>query len=141
MVARADVGYQERPQARIWTEPSYQAFRILHFGIAVLATIAGVDKFTNLLTDWAAYLSPAFAAVSPFSVQSTMYVVGLIEIAAGFMVAVVPRVGAYVVAAWLAGIILNLMLLGNHWDVALRDLGLMLGALALARLAKQHHRL
>ncbi|HVJ18114.1 MAG TPA: hypothetical protein VM686_21990 [Polyangiaceae bacterium] len=141
MVARADVGYEQRPEARIWAEPSYQAFRILHFGIAVMATIAGVDKFTNLLTDWAKYLSPAFAAVSPLSVQSTMYVVGLVEIVAGFLVALAPRVGGYVVACWLGGIILNLALLGGVWDVALRDLGLMFGALALARLAKLHHKL
>jgi hypothetical protein len=141
MVARTDVGYGERPQARVWADPSYQAFRILHFGVAVLATIAGVDKFTRLLTNWVSYLSPAFAAVSPFSAQSTMYVVGVVEIVAGFLVALVPRVGGYVVAAWLAGIIVNLLLLGNAWDIALRDLGLMLAALSLARLAQQHHRL
>jgi hypothetical protein len=141
MVSRADVRYHEAPQVRVWSDPSYQAFRILHFGFGVLATIAGIDKFTMLLANWVSYLSPAFAAISPFNPQNTMYAVGVVEICAGFLVALVPRVGAYVVAAWLALIILNLLLLGNAYDVALRDLGLMLGALALGRLAQRHHRL
>jgi hypothetical protein len=138
MVAHADVGYRRELRTKSWSDPGYQAFRVLHFGFAVLPTIAGVDKFTRLLSDWSGYLSPAFAAASPLSVQSTMYLVGLIEIAAGFLVAVVPRVGAYVVAAWLAAIIVNLLLLGAYWDVALRDFGLLLGAAALGRLSHRY---
>lgn len=139
MVAQADVGLREGTvRSRTWTDPGYQAFRILHLGFAALPAIAGVDKFSKLLSDWTRYLSPTFAAASPLSAQATMYLVGLIEIAAGFLVAVMPRVGAYVVAGWLGAIILNLLLLGTYWDVALRDLGLMLGALALARLARRY---
>jgi len=138
MVARTEAGYRDELRPRTWADPSYQAYRILHFGFAVLPTIAGIDKFTQLLHDWTPYLSPAFARISPFSVQSTMYLVGIIEIVAGFLVALVPRVGAYIVAAWLALIILNLLLLGGAYDVALRDLGLLLGALALGRLAQRH---
>ncbi len=87
------------------------------------------------MADWDAYLSPAFASLSPFGVHATMLLVGVIEMAAGLLVAIRPRIGAWVVAAWLLGIIVNLALLGHSWDIALRDFGLMLGALALARLA------
>ena len=141
MAATTEVGYSENLKAKIGADPGFQAFRILHFGIAVLPTVAGVDKFTRLLSDWTSYLSPAFASASPFSPQATMYIVGLIEIAAGFMVAIVPRVGAYVVATWLALIILNLFLLGHALDVALRDFGLLIAAVALARLSLRYKEL
>lgn len=140
MTAQADVGYRDKGRPEVWTDPGYQAFRILHLGFVVLPAVAGVDKFSKLLASWTEYLSPAFAAASPLAPQTTMYLVGLIEISAAFLVAVAPRIGAYVVAAWLGLIILNLMLLGNYWDVALRDFGLLLGAVALARLSRVHHR-
>jgi hypothetical protein len=117
-------------------EPSYQAFQILHWGFVAAPFLAGLDKFFNLLTQWEGYLSPAFARLSPLSAHATMRAVGVVEIVAAVVVAVRPRLGAYVVAAWLVGIMLNLLLLGHGYDVALRDLGLFLGALALGRLSE-----
>ncbi|MEO6420568.1 MAG: hypothetical protein ABIP39_14235 [Polyangiaceae bacterium] len=116
-------------------EPAYQAFQILHWGFVAAPVIAGADKFLHVLTNWDAYLSPTFAKISPLSTHGTMMVVGVIEILAGLIVALRPRIGAYVVAAWLAGIIVNTFLLGRGYDIALRDFGLLLGALALGRLS------
>ena len=113
--------------------PAYQAYRILHLGFVVAPVVAGLDKFFNLLTDWTQYLSPIVSNV--IEAQTFMYIVGVVEIVAGIGVALKPRIFAYVVAAWLVGIILNLLLLPGYYDVALRDLGLALGALALGRLA------
>ena len=115
--------------------PAYQAFLTLRVGFVVAPILFGLDKFTNLLTDWTTYLAPTLDRLIPGSASSAMLAVGVIEIVAGLVVAVRPRVGGYLVAAWLAGIITNLLLLGDHYDVALRDLGLLLAALALARLA------
>jgi hypothetical protein len=115
--------------------PAYQAFLTLRVGFVVAPILFGLDKFTNLLTDWTAYLAPGVDRLVPGSAASAMLAVGVVEIVAGLVVAVRPRVGGYLVAAWLAGIITNLLLLGDHYDVALRDLGLLLAALALARLA------
>src|SRR5215204_4190308 len=115
--------------------PAYQAYLTLRVGFVVAPILFGLDKFTNLLTDWTTYLAPAIDRLVPGSASSAMLAVGVIEIAAGLVVAVRPKVGGYLVAAWLAGIIGNLLLLGSHYDVALRDLGLLLAALALARLA------
>jgi uncharacterized membrane protein YphA (DoxX/SURF4 family) len=100
--------------------------------------IAGLDKFAHLLTNWDLYLSPQFARLSPLPVHTTMIVVGVIEVIAGLIVAIKPRIGAYVVALWLVGIIVNLLLLGSYYDVALRDFGLCLGALALGRLSQAY---
>jgi hypothetical protein len=115
--------------------PAYQAFLTLRVGFVVAPILFGLDKFTNLLADWTTYLAPAIDRLVPGSAASAMLAVGVIEILAGLLVAVRPKVGGYLVAAWLAGIIGNLLLLGGHYDVALRDLGLLLAALALARLA------
>lgn len=115
--------------------PAYQAYQILHWGFVAAPVIAGLDKFANLLTHWEQYLAPQVANVLPFSAHTFMMIVGVIEIAAGLLVAIKPRVGAYVVAIWLAGIIGNLLLAWNFFDVALRDFGLLLGALALGRLS------
>ena len=98
--------------------------------------IAGADKFFHVLVDWDRYLSPEFADVFHLQAHTLMYAVGVIEIAAGVVVALRPRFGGYLVAAWLAGIIINLLLMADYYDVALRDFGLLVGALALARLAK-----
>jgi hypothetical protein len=117
-------------------DPGYQAYQTLHWGFVAAPAIAGIDKFVQLLTDWDRYLSPTFAKLSPFSVHSTMLAVGIVELAAGLLVALRPRIGAYVVAAWLAGIIINLLFLGSYFDVALRDFGLMLAAIALGRLSQ-----
>jgi hypothetical protein len=115
--------------------PAYQAFLTLRVGFVVAPVLIGLDKFTNLLADWTTYLAPTIDRVVPGSATSAMLAVGVVEIVAGLVVAVRPRIGGYLVAAWLAGIIGNLLLLGSHYDVALRDFGLLLAALALARLA------
>jgi len=122
------------------SDRSYQAYQILHIGFIVAPTIAGLDKFFHLLTNWDQYLAPAIARVLPMGAHPFMLAVGAIEIAAGLLVALKPRIGAYVVAVWLAGIILNLLILGRFFDVALRDVGLLLGALALGRLSEIHER-
>ena len=131
------------PAAGVLTDlrqPAAQAYRLLQVGFTVAPVIFGVDKFLGLLTDWTQYLAPVFPRLLGLSAQTFMYGVGVVEIAAGVLVALKPRYAAYVVAAWLLGIIVNLLLLGQYLDVALRDLGLLLGALALARLAEAHHR-
>ena len=115
--------------------PTYQAYLALRVGFVVAPILFGLDKFTNLLADWTSYLAPAIDRLVPASATSAMLAVGVVEIVAGLVVAVRPKVGGYLVAAWLAGIIGNLLLLGDHYDIALRDLGLLLAALALARLA------
>jgi hypothetical protein len=115
--------------------PTYQAFLTLRIGFIVAPILFGLDKFTNLLVDWTTYLAPAIDRLVPGSASGAMVTVGIIEIVAGLVVAVRPKIGGYLVAAWLAGIITNLLLLGDHYDVALRDFGLLLAALALARLA------
>jgi hypothetical protein len=120
--------------------PTYQAYQILHWGFVAAPVIAGADKFLHLLTNWDTYLAPALAKISPLSTHGTMLAVGVIEIVAGLLVALKPRIGAYVVAAWLVGIIVNLLLLGHGYDIALRDFGLFLGALALGRLSETYDR-
>lgn len=118
---------------------SREAFQILRMGFIAAPILAGLDKFLGLLTDWSQYLWPPLADAVGLSPNALMYSVGVVEIAAGVLIAWRPRLGGYVVAAWLGGIIVNLMLLGDFWDIALRDLGLALGALALARLASTGH--
>jgi uncharacterized membrane protein YphA (DoxX/SURF4 family) len=118
-----------------WNDPRYQAFALLRLGFTVAPIAFGLDKFFNVLVDWPIYLAPWINDIAPGSGQDFMYFVGAIEILAGLAVAVKPRYGAYVVAAWLAGIIVNLLTLSGYYDVALRDFGLLLGALTLARLA------
>ena len=125
------------PSSVMTGAPTYQAYRILQFGFVVAPILAGLDKFTNLLVDWEQYLAPFIGDVIAPGVF--MGIVGVIEIAAGIGVALKPRLFAYVVAVWLVGIIVNLLLTG-YYDVALRDLGLALGALALGRLSEQFGR-
>ena len=112
-----------------------QAFRILHVGFVVAPILAGLDKFFEVLVDWDRYLAPVVPDVLPVSGHTFMLVVGVIEIAAGILVAVAPRIGGYVVAVWLWAIIVNLLIAGDYFDIALRDFGLLVAALALARLA------
>ncbi|MFC8038686.1 hypothetical protein ACFUOZ_04970 [Paenarthrobacter sp. NPDC057355] len=118
--------------------PSKQAYALLRTLFTVAPIAFGLDKFTNILTDWTNYLAPVATTVIPVSAQTFMYGVGVIEIVAGIAVALRPRWGSLVVAAWLLGIIVNLLALGSYFDVALRDFGLMVGALALNRLATTH---
>ena len=119
------------------TRPAYQAYQLLYLGFIIAPLVAGVDKFTNFLTDWDKYLAPVVAGLLPFSAGTFMVFVGIVEIGAAVLVALRPQIGAYVVAAWLAGIVINLLLIPGYFDVALRDFGLMLGALALARLSEE----
>lgn len=114
--------------------PVYHAYKTLHIGYVLLPLIAGLDKFFHALADWTVYLAPQIPAALNLSGQDFMLIVGMVEIAAAALVLFAPRIGGLVVAAWLAGIVVNLFLLGNHFDIALRDFGLMLGAFALSRL-------
>ncbi|MFC4464220.1 hypothetical protein ACFPH6_06505 [Streptomyces xiangluensis] len=123
----------------VFTDPGYQAFVILRTGFTVAPILFGLDKFANLLVDWPAYLAPWINDVVPGSAQAAMYAVGVIEIVAGLVVALAPRFGGWLVAGWLAGIIVNLLTIPGHYDIALRDFGLLLGAVALARLAQRYH--
>ena len=118
--------------------PSYQAFQILRIGFTVAPIIAGLDKFLGLLVNWDQYLPPIVNDMLGGAGHQFMYVVGAIEIAAGIGVFLKPKIFAYVVAAWLVAIILNLLLIPGYFDIALRDLGLALGALALARLSVKY---
>jgi len=123
------------PEAPIDLGAARQAHRILQAGFVVLPILAGLDKFVHALADWDRYLAPFVASQLPVSPHTFMQAVGVIEIVAGLLVALWPAVGGYVVAAWLWGIIVNLVMAGAYYDLALRDLGLSLGALALARLS------
>jgi uncharacterized membrane protein YphA (DoxX/SURF4 family) len=120
-------------------DPGYQAFVILRVGFTVAPILFGLDKFANLLVDWPAYLAPWISDIVPGSAQAAMYAVGVIEIVAGLAVALAPRFGGWLVAGWLAGIIVNLLTIPDYYDIALRDFGLLLGAVALARLAQRYH--
>jgi uncharacterized membrane protein YphA (DoxX/SURF4 family) len=128
-----------RAVAPVATNPGYQAFLILRIGFTIAPIVAGLDKFANILGDWSKYLAPVIPKTVGLSPEIFMRGVGVIEIVAGVLVATLPRYAAYVVAAWLAAIIVNLLILGEYFDVALRDLGLMLGAIALGRLAQGVH--
>jgi uncharacterized membrane protein YphA (DoxX/SURF4 family) len=118
-----------------WHDARYQAYALLRIAFTVAPIAFGVDKFFNVMVDWPTYLAPWINDIAPGSAQDFMYFVGAIEITAGLAVALKPRYGAYVVAAWLAGIVINLLTASGFYDIALRDFGLMLAALTLARLA------
>ena len=121
-----------------WHDPRYQAFSLMRLAFTIAPIAFGLDKFFNVMVDWPIYLAPWINDIAPGSGQDFMYFVGATEIVAGVLVALKPRYGAYVVAAWLAGIVLNLLTHSGFYDVALRDFGLMLAALALARLASMY---
>src|SRR5919106_561986 len=117
-------------------DPAAQAFLLLRIAFTVAPILFGIDKFAEVLTnDWTRYLAAEFNDILPGSAQDGMYIVGVVEILAGVIVFVVPRFGGLLVAGWLAGIIVSLLLVGGYGDIALRDFGLLLGALTLARLA------
>jgi hypothetical protein len=119
-------------------DPAHQAFLLLRTVFTIAPIVFGLDKFFNVLTDWPQYLAGWIDGIVPGTAQQAMYAVGVVEIVAGIVVAVLPRYGAWVVAAWLAGIIVNLLTLPGYYDVALRDFGLLVAALALARLATKY---
>lgn len=123
-------------KAKCCKGPGYEAFQILRFTFTIAPILAGLDKFFYFLTDWTQYLSPTFDVFQ--NPQTTMLVVGVVEIIAGIGVWFKPRIFSYVVALWLLAIIVNLLLLQNFYDIALRDFGLMLSALALGCLSKKY---
>lgn len=120
------------------TDPAEQAFMILRAAFTVAPILFGLDKFFHLMVNWDKYLAPVLSNPLPFTPHQLMFAVGAIEIVAGLVVAVHPRLGGPVVAAWLVGIIINLLLIPGFYDVALRDFGLFLAAIALSRLATKY---
>jgi uncharacterized membrane protein YphA (DoxX/SURF4 family) len=117
-------------------DPAAQAFLLLRIAFAVAPIVFGIDKFANVLTDdWTRYLASQFNDIIPGNASDAMHIVGVVEIVAGLVVAVTPRFGGFLVAAWLGGIIVSLLLVGGYGDIAMRDFGLLLSALTLARLA------
>src|SRR3954453_22230265 len=130
MASNASVGVRT-------ASPAYQAYQVLHLAFIAAPVIAGADKFFHFLVNWDQYLSPLVTRMLPVSGHTFMLGVGVIEVAAGLLVAFRPAIGAVVVGAWLCGIIVNLLLIPGYYDGALRDLGLALGAFALARLATE----
>ncbi len=127
-----------RSRTSLSADPAHQAFLLLRTVFTVAPIAFGLDKFANLLTDWPKYLAPWIDHIVPGTAQQAMYAVGVVEVLAGLLVAVAPRIGAWVVAAWLAGIIVDLVTGPGFYDIALRDFGLLVGALALARLAVRY---
>jgi len=137
--ARTASSVQPLPVTKTLSDPAFQAFWLLRAGFVAAPILFGLDKYFGVLTEWDRYFAPQFSDALGISAHTAMLWVGAIEIVAGVLVAISPRIGGYVVAAWLAGIIVNLLVLGDFYDVALRDFGLMIGALALARLAAAVH--
>lgn len=125
---------------RLKSDPAYQAFVIMRVAFTVAPILFGLDKFFNVMVDWEQYLAPWINDIIPGSASTAMHLVGGVEIVAGIFVALKPRYGAYVVAAWLGGIIVDLLTYSGYYDVALRDFGLLVAAFALFRLAVGEHR-
>jgi uncharacterized membrane protein YphA (DoxX/SURF4 family) len=126
-----------RTHSLLSADPVDQAFLILRTAFTVAPIVFGLDKFFNILTDWPQYLAPWIDGIVPGTAQQAMYLVGVVEIVAGIVVALRPRIGGLIVAAWLLGIIINLLTLPGYYDVALRDVGLFAAAIALWRLASR----
>ncbi len=124
-----------RSTERRLDNPVFQAFTLLRIAFTVAPILFGLDKFFNVLVDWVPYLAPQIDNLVPGTAHQAMLAVGVIEIIAGLVVAFRPRFGGYLVAAWLGGITLNLLIQADFYDIALRDFGLLLAALTLARLA------
>ena len=125
------------PVARLKTDPTFQAFWLMRLGFSLVPILFGADKFAHVMVNWDKYLAPGVQHwLSPFNTaHQTMYAVGAVEIFAGLVVVLLPRVGGYLVALWLAGIIANLAVIGGYWDILMRDVALFLLALTFARLA------
>src|SRR5262245_52606086 len=122
----------------VYQDHGYQAYRILQILFIVAPILAGLDKFFYFLTDWSQYLSPPAVSVLKEYVRAFMYAVGIVEIIVGIGVIFKPQFFAYVAALWLLLIIINLLILGRYFDIALRDLGLLLAAVALGRLSHKY---
>ena len=125
----------EASQIHDLSNPVYQAFTLLRLAFTVAPIVFGLDKFAHVLVNWDTYLAPRLDRIIPGTAHQAMYAVGVIEVVAGLVVAIRPKYGSLLVAAWLAGIIVNLLLIPGFYDVALRDFGLFLAALTLFRLA------
>lgn len=125
-------------RAGLRADPARQAYLVLRAAFVLAPIVVGLDKFTNWLVHWDQYLAPVLSDPLPVTPHQAMYAVGVVEVVAGIVVALHPRLGALVVAAWLAGIIVNLLLVPGYYDVALRDFGLLLSAVALQRLASRY---
>jgi len=123
---------------RLKADPAYQAFWLLRIGFAAAPILFGLDKFFDVMVNWEIYLAPWIDDIVLGTGADAMYAVGAVEILAGIAVVLKPRYGAYLVAAWLGGIIVNLLTHSGYYDIALRDFGLLLGALTLARLASRY---
>jgi hypothetical protein len=137
---KTTLDHPSTPSPHQTASPAYQAFQILKVGFVAAPIIAGVDKFFHVLVNWDQYIPAGVARLSSIGAHNLMLVVGVVEIVAGIGVAWKPRIFAYVVAAWLAVIIVNLLLIPGYFDIALRDFGLFLAALALGRLSQQFSR-
>jgi hypothetical protein len=139
IVTGAEGAFAERTHSQTASthSPAYQAYKILHVAFVIAPVAAGLDKFFHVLVNWDMYLAPVVARLSPIGGHNLMLVVGVVEIIAGILVALKPRIGAYVVCAWLLGIVINLLIIPGFFDIALRDFGLALGALALGRLSQE----
>lgn len=137
MAYTTPAGYTRTANAERAHSSAHLAYGILHFAFAAIPLIAGIDKFFYYLTDWSKYLAPIVPETVGLDARTIMMIVGGVEIMAGLIVAFMPKIGGYLVAAWLAGIIVNLALNPTrYWDVAARDFGLMLGAISLSALAR-----
>jgi uncharacterized membrane protein YphA (DoxX/SURF4 family) len=135
-IPRQRVHHEDQVHQRLpLRDARFQAFLLLRIGFAVAPILFGLDKFFNVMVDWPQYLAPWLNDLAPGNASDFMHFVGVVEILAGVAVLIKPRYGAYLVAGWLAGIIVNLLTYSGWYDVALRDFGLLLGALTLARLA------
>ncbi len=136
-VTPADASVRLSTKQRLKVDPGFQAFWALRIGFTALPILMGADKFAHMLTNWDRYYAPRLDWLLPgsMSVHTAMYVVGVIEIVAGLVVLLEPRIGSILVAGWLVGIMVDLLLLSHNGDIALRDFGLFLAALTLARLA------
>ena len=132
--AMAEPGMGQRMAAQVH-DPVYQGYQLLHIAFTVAPILTGIDKFAHVLVDWNMYLSPLATRVTGLSAQAFMSIVGVIEIVAGLIVAMKPRIGGIIVGCWLCAIIINLLAQASFFDIALRDAGLALGAFALARLS------
>jgi hypothetical protein len=135
LITRDRTGGGHASRATPVHDPAYQALLLLRTAFTVAPILSGLDKFAHWLVDWERYVAPEVVDALPGTAHELMHVVGVIEVVAGLVVAVRPRFGGYLVAAWLGTIIVNLLLQGDYYDIALRDFGLLVGALALARLA------
>ncbi len=116
------------------------AYQFLQVGFIVLPIVAGLDKFFHLLTDWSQYLSPFISKMVHYHDSQFMIFVGIVEIAVGIGMIIVPRICAFIAAGWLGLIVINLVLLGHFWDIALRDIGLGLSAIALGMLSQKYNK-